>query len=74
MPRISCWTISEDDGLELLIVSFAFIFVSMLGLVAAQFLSNGKLPTGCTPDGCRRCKKDCPSKASAQPQSCKRGA
>ncbi len=44
------------------LVSFAMIFVSMLVLVAAQRLRNDELPTGCTPEGCRRCRSDCRSK------------
>lgn len=73
MPRTSCWTISGDSIVELLIASFTLIFVSMLGLVAAQLFSKGDLPTGCTPDGCRRCKKDCPSKASLDAQTGRNG-
>ena len=50
--------------MDVLIASFGIIFVSMLILVAIQVLRNDVLPTGCTPDGCRRCrKKTCPAKA-----------
>ena len=54
--------------MQILLVSFAVIFVSMLVLVAAQRLRNDELPTGCTPEGCRRCRKDCPSKAGRDAQ------
>ena len=55
--------------MEVLLVSFAMIFVSMLVLVATQLLRNDELPTGCTPEGCRRCRKDCPTKAAADAQT-----
>ena len=48
--------------MEILLGSFAMIFVSMLTLVAIQYMRNDVLPTGCTPGGCQRCRKDCPSK------------
>lgn len=47
-----------------LVASFATIFASMLILVAIQYLRDDVLPTGCTPGGCRRCRKDCPKKAA----------
>ncbi len=55
--------------MEFLVVSFSMIFVSMLILVAIQFLRGDMLPTGCTPEGCRRCKKDCPTKAAFSSQA-----
>ena len=55
--------------MEFLLVSFATILVSMLVLVAIQFMRNDVLPTGCTPEGCRRCRKDCPTKAALDAQS-----
>ena len=51
--------------MDLLLASFATIFVSMLILIAIQYLRNDVLPTGCTPEGCRRCRKDCPKKAAS---------
>ena len=50
--------------MEFVLVSFATIFVSMLILVAIQYMRDDVLPTGCTPEGCRRCRKDCPTKAA----------
>lgn len=57
--------------MEFLLVSFATIFVSMLILVAIQYMRDDVLPTGCTPEGCSRCRKDCPTKAApdAQPEA-----
>lgn len=66
---ISCWTISEGKRVALMLVSFAMIFVSMLVLVSIQYMRNDLLPTGCTPEGCRRCRKDCPTKATLDTQS-----
>ncbi len=52
--------------MEILLASFVLFFVSMAVLVGIQTLRNGELPTGCTPEGCRRCRKDCPSKAALE--------
>lgn len=52
-----------------LIASFVMIFASMLILVAIQYMRNDVLPTGCTPGGCRRCRKDCPKKAALEAQA-----
>ena len=49
--------------MEILLASFVTIFVSMLILVAIQFMRNDTLPTGCTPGGCLGCRKKCPTKA-----------
>ncbi len=50
--------------MEVLFASFGIFFISMLILVAIQVMRNDVLPTGCTPEGCRRCKKKtCPTKA-----------
>lgn len=66
MQKISCSTILEVDELEILLVTFVVFFISMLILVAIQFMRNDVLPTGCTPDGCRRCRKKCPTKAALE--------
>ena len=55
--------------MELLLASFVLFLVSMAVLVAIQVLRNGELPTGCTPDGCRRCRKDCPSRAALEAEA-----
>lgn len=55
--------------MEFLLVSFATILVSMLILVAIQFMRNDVLPTGCTPEGCRRCRKDCPTNGALHEQT-----
>ncbi|MGI9509545.1 MAG: hypothetical protein ACR2QJ_09385 [Geminicoccaceae bacterium] len=55
--------------MDVLLVSFAMIFVSMLILLAAQFLRKGELPTGCTPKGCARCSGDCKTKAALREQA-----
>ena len=55
--------------MELLVVSFATIFVSMLILMATQYMRNGVLPTGCTPEGCRRCRKNCLTRATLDAQT-----
>ena len=57
-----------------LIASFALIFASMLILVAIQYLRNDILPTGCTPGGCQRCRKDCPKKAALRAQTDEEGS
>lgn len=50
--------------MDVLIASFGIFFVSMLILVSIQIMRKDVLPTGCTPEGCRRCKKkSCPTKA-----------
>ena len=55
--------------MQMLLFSFATIFVSMLVLVAIQIARKDVLPTGCTPEGCRRCRKDCPTKAALDPDN-----
>ncbi|MGI9508582.1 MAG: hypothetical protein ACR2QJ_04440 [Geminicoccaceae bacterium] len=55
--------------MELLLASFAMIFVSMLILIAIQHMRDDVLPTGCTPEGCRRCRKDCPKRATPDAQA-----
>ncbi len=61
--------------MEILLVSFVMIFVSMIILVGIQVMRKGELPTGCSPDGCGRCrKKKCPAKSMRDAQSSGGGA
>ena len=58
--------------METLLVSFAVIFISMLALLLAQSLRKSELPTGCTPKGCKRCRKPCRSKPGLREQQAAR--
>ncbi len=51
--------------MEVLLATFILFFISMLILVGIQVMRNGELPTGCTPGGCQRCRKDCPNKTAS---------
>ena len=68
MLTTSSWMTSGDNGVEILLISFATIFVSMLILLAVQILRKGELPTGCTPKGCYRCRGACRSKSGLREQ------
>ncbi len=53
----------------LLLAIFFVFLVSMVVLAGIQILRDGELPTGCTPEGCRRCRKVCPSKAALEAEA-----
>ncbi len=55
--------------METLLGAFAMIFISMVVLLFAKTLGNGELPTGCTPEGCRNCRKKCSAKAAMDAQT-----
>ena len=55
--------------MDVFLISFGIVFVSMLILVGIQVMRQDELPTGCTPEGCKRCRKDCPTKAAFDAQA-----